>query len=101
MEEHIPVMEQKIVSIVRRSWGINGRSELLDMIRYLAQDGYIMRYQLYAEASSPEELMDETMDEDDCESIRREGGHGDSLSDIKTITHQTSWRDGILDVQRC
>ena len=71
VEEHIPVMEQKIVSIVRRSWGINGRSELLDMIRYLAQDGYIMRYQLYAEASSPEELMDETMDEDDCESTRR------------------------------
>lgn len=71
VEEHIPVMEQKIASIVRRSWGINGRSELLDMIRYLAQDGYIMRYQLYAEASLPEELMDETMDEDDCESTRR------------------------------
>ena len=75
VEEHIPVMEQKIVSIVRRSWGINGRSELLDMIRYLAQDGYIMRYQLYAEASSPEELMDETMDEDDCESTRRAWSH--------------------------
>lgn len=71
VEEHIPVMEQKIVSIVRRSWGIDGRSDLLDMIRYLAQEGYILRYQLYSEASSPEELMDETMDEDDCESIRR------------------------------
>ena len=35
------------------------------MIRYLAQEGYILRYQLYSEASSPEELMDETMDEDD------------------------------------
>ena len=71
VEEHIPVMEQKIVSLVRRSWGIDGRSELLDMIRYLAQEGYILRYQLYSEAPSPEELMDETMDEDDRESIGR------------------------------
>ena len=71
VEEHIPVMEQKIVSLVRRSWGINGRSDLLDMIRYLAQEGYILRYQLYSEASSPEELMDETMDEDDRESVCR------------------------------
>ena len=67
VEEHIPVMEQKIVSLVRRSWGIDGRSDLLDMIRYLAQEGY----QLYSEASSPEELMDETMDEDDRESTCR------------------------------
>ena len=71
VEEHIPVMEQKIVSLVRRSWGIDGRSDLLDMIRYLAQEGYILRYQLYCEAPSPEELMDEAMDEDDRESARR------------------------------
>ena len=71
VEEHIPVMEQKVVSLVRRSWGINGRSDLLDMIRYLAQEGYILRYQLYSEAPSPEELMDETMDEDDRESVSR------------------------------
>ena len=71
VEEHIPVMEQKIVSLVRRSWGIDGRSDLLDMIRYLAQEGYILRYQLYSEASSPEDLMDETMDEDDRESVMR------------------------------
>ncbi len=71
VEEHIPVMEQKIVSLVRRSWGIDGRSGLLDMIRYLAQEGYILRYQIYSEASSPEELMDETMDEDDRESTSR------------------------------
>ncbi len=71
VEEHIPVMEQKIVSLVRRSWGIDGRSDLLNMIRYLAQEGYILRYQLYSEASSPEELMDETMDEDDRESVCR------------------------------
>lgn len=71
VEEHIPVMEQKIVSIVRRSWGIDGRSDLLDMIRYLAQEGYILRYQLYSEAASPEELMDEFMDEEDRETVSR------------------------------
>ena len=71
VEEHIPVMEQQIVSLVRRSWGIDGRSDLLDMIRYLALEGYILRYRLYSEASSPEELMDETMDEDDRESTSR------------------------------
>ena len=71
VEEHISVMEQKILSLVRRSWGIDGRSDLLDMIRYLAQEGYILRYQLYSEAASPEELMDETMDEDDRESTSR------------------------------
>ena len=71
VEEHIPVMEQKIVSLVRRSWGIDGRGDLLDMIRYLAREGYILRYQLYSEAATPEELMDETMDEDDRESTSR------------------------------
>ena len=71
VEEHIPVMEQKVASLVRSFWGIHGRSDLLDMIRYLTQEGYILRYQLYSEASSPEELMDETMDEDDRESARR------------------------------
>lgn len=71
VEEHISVMEQKILSLVRRSWGIDGRGDLLDMIRYLAQEGYILRYQIYSEASSPEELMDETMDEEDRESTSR------------------------------
>ena len=71
VEEHIPVMEQKVAALVRSSCGIHGRSDLLDMIRYLTQEGYILRYQLYSEASSPEELMDETMDEDDRESARR------------------------------
>ncbi len=65
VEEHIPVMEQKIVSLVRRSWGINGRSDLLDTIRSLTQEGYALRYQLYSEAASPEELTDETMDEEE------------------------------------
>ena len=71
VEEHIPVMEQKVGSLVRRSWGIGGRGDLLDMIRYLAQEGYILRYQRYSEASAPEELMDETMGEDDRESTQR------------------------------
>lgn len=71
VEEHIPVMEQQVVSIVRRSWGIDGRRDLLDMLRYLTQEGYILRYQLYSEAASPQELMDETMDEEDCEAAAR------------------------------
>lgn len=71
VEEHIPVLEQQVVSIVRRSWGIDGRSDLLDMIRYLTQEGYILRYRVYAEAESPEELLDEDADEDDWESTAR------------------------------
>lgn len=71
VEEHVPVMEQQIVSIVRRSWGINGRSELLDTIRYLMQEGYILRYAMYCEAASPEDLMDEDLDEEEQESVRR------------------------------
>lgn len=71
VEEHIPVLEQKIVSLVRRSWGINGRGELLDTIRYLTQEGYVLRYQLYCEAESPEELLEEEADEEERESVCR------------------------------
>lgn len=71
VEEHIPVMEQQVASIVRRSWGVNGRSDLLDMIRYLAREGYILRYQLYSEAASPKELVDEDADEEELESVAR------------------------------
>ena len=60
-------MEQKVVSLVRRSWGIDGRSDLLDMIRYLAQEGYILRYQLYGEAASPEEDLAESEAEPEVE----------------------------------
>ncbi|WP_195985576.1 DUF1266 domain-containing protein [Clostridium sp. D33t1_170424_F3] len=70
VEEHIPVMEQQIVSLVRRSWGVNGRGELLDTIRYLTREGYTLRYRIYCEAASPEDLLDET-DEEECESIGR------------------------------
>lgn len=71
VEEHIPVLEQQIVSIVRRSWGINGRGELLDTIRYLVQEGYTLRYAIYCDAASPEDLMNEDLDEEEQESIRR------------------------------
>lgn len=71
VEEHIPVMEQQVVSIVRRSWGIGGRSDLLDTIRYLTWEGYRLRYQLYAQAVSPEELLDEDADEEDRETAAR------------------------------
>lgn len=71
VEEHIPVLEQRIVSVVRRSWGINGRGELLDTIRCLTQEGYTLRYQLYCEAETPEELFEEDMDEEERESVCR------------------------------
>ena len=71
VEEHIPVLEQKIVSLVRRSWGIDGRSGLLDTIRYLTQEGYVLRYQFYCQAETPEELWEEDADEEERESVRR------------------------------
>ena len=57
VELHTPVMEQQIVSLVRRSWGINGRSELLDTIRYLSQEGYELRYQIYCDADTVEQVL--------------------------------------------
>lgn len=71
VEEHIPVLEQRIVSLVRRSWGINGRGELLDTIRYLTQEGYVLRYEMYAQAQTPEELFEEDADEEERESVCR------------------------------
>lgn len=71
VEAHIPVMEQQVASIVRRSWGISGRGELLDMIRYLSQEGYILRYQFYCQANSPDELLDEDADEEARETAAR------------------------------
>lgn len=65
VEEHTPVLEQHIVSLVRRSWGIDGRSDLLAMLNYLMNEGYTLRYQMFASASSPEELMDEDIDEEE------------------------------------
>ena len=71
VEEHIPVLEQRIVSLVRRSWGINGRGELLDTVRYLTREGYALCYQIYCEAETPEELFEEDTDEEEQESICR------------------------------
>lgn len=71
VELHTPVMEQQIVSLVRRSWGINGRSGLLDTIRYLSQEGYELRYQIYCDADTVEQVLDESMDEEDRESACR------------------------------
>ena len=71
VEKHIPVMEQQIASLVRRSWGISGRGELLDTIRYLTKEGYVLRCRLYGEASSPEALMEESDDEEACASVCR------------------------------
>ena len=71
VEEHIPVMEQQIVSLVRRTWGINGRGELMDTLRYLTQEGYTLRYQIYCEANSPEELISNTDSEEEQVSLRR------------------------------
>ena len=71
VEPHIPVMEQQVVSIVRRSWGIDGRSGLLDMIGYLTREGYTLRYALYSQAASPEELLDGDEDEQEQENVAR------------------------------
>ena len=69
VEEHIPVLEQQVLSVVRRSWGIDGRGGLLETLRYLGQGGYAERYRFYCEAETPEELM--TGDEDDREGVIR------------------------------
>ena len=69
VEEHIPVLEQQALSVVQRSWGIDGRGGLLETLRYLSQGGYTERYRFYCEAETPEELM--TGDEDDREGVVR------------------------------
>lgn len=71
VEEHIPVLEQQVLSVVRRSWGIDGRGSLLETLRYLGQGGYAERYRFYCEAETPEELMTGDEDEDDREGVIR------------------------------
>ncbi|MBO1678531.1 DUF1266 domain-containing protein [Bittarella massiliensis (ex Durand et al. 2017)] len=71
VEEHIPVMEQQIASLVRRSWGVNGRGELLDTIRHLTREGYALRYRLYCGAQSPEILQEEVDGEEERMSVAR------------------------------
>ena len=43
----------------------------MDTIRYLAEEGYVLRCRLYGEASSPEALMEESDDEEECASVCR------------------------------
>ena len=71
VEQHLPVLEQQVASLVRRSWGIGGRGELLEMIRYLSQEGYQLRYQMYAQAQDPGELMEDGDDAEERENIAR------------------------------
>lgn len=71
VEEHVPVLEQQVLSLVRRSWGIDGRGALLETIRYLSQGGYTERYRFYCEAESPEELMTGEEDSDEREGVVR------------------------------
>ena len=71
VEEHIPMLEQQVLSVVRRSWGIDGRGGLLETLRYLGQGGYAERYRFYCEAETPEELMTGDEDEDDREGVIR------------------------------
>ncbi|WP_394963200.1 DUF1266 domain-containing protein [Candidatus Allofournierella excrementigallinarum] len=71
VEEHIPVLEQQVLSVVRRSWGIDGRGGLLETLRYLGQGGYAERYRFYCEAETPEELMTGDEDEDGREGVIR------------------------------
>lgn len=71
VEEHIPVMDQQIVSLVRNSWGITGREELLDTLYYLAREGYRDRFERYASAVKAEDLFDEDMDAEEREGVAR------------------------------
>lgn len=71
VEEHLPVLEQQIASVVRRSWGVNGREDLLDTLRYLTQEGYIARYAAFQDAPSAEALFADDMDEEEQENIHR------------------------------
>lgn len=71
VEEHLPVLEQQIASVVRRSWGVSGREDLLETLRYLTQEGYIARYAAYCEAPSAEALFSDDLDEEEQESTRR------------------------------
>ena len=94
VEEHVPVLEQQVVSMVRRSWGIDGRSDLLDMLRYLVQEGYVLRYQIYGEAASPEELLDEDADEEDRESAARAWRFAQRYKDVYAPGFMAGWDVG-------
>ena len=57
VEEHVPLFVQQITSLIRNSWGICGREDLIETLLYLSRAGYRARFAAYAEAASPEELF--------------------------------------------
>lgn len=73
VEERVPLFVQQITSLIRNSWGISGREDLIETLLYLSRAGYRARFAAYAEAASPEELLGDDMAEKDREGIVR--GH--------------------------
>ena len=73
VEEHVPLFVQQITSLIRNSWGICGREDLIETLLYLSRAGYRARFAAYAEAASPEELFGNDMAQEDREGIVR--GH--------------------------
>ena len=73
VEERVPLFVQQITSLIRNSWGISGREDLIETLLYLSRAGYRARFAAYAEAASPEELFGGDTAEEDREGIVR--GH--------------------------
>ena len=73
VEERVPLFVQQITSLIRNSWGICGREDLIETPPYLSRAGYRGRFEAYAEAASPEELFGDDTAEEDREGIVR--GH--------------------------
>ncbi|WP_418718557.1 DUF1266 domain-containing protein [Candidatus Allofournierella merdipullorum] len=94
VEEHVPVLEQQVLSLVRRSWGIDGRGALLETIRYLSQGGYTERYRFYCEAESPEELMTGEEDSDEREDVVRAWEFAQHYKQQYSPAFMTGWDVG-------
>lgn len=94
VEEHVPVLEQQVLSLVRRSWGIDGRGSLLETIRYLSQGGYTERYRFYCEAESPEELMTGEEDSDEREGVVRAWEFAQHYKQQYSPAFMTGWDVG-------
>lgn len=73
VEERVPLFVQQIMSLIRNSWGISGREDLIETLLYLSRAGYRARFAAYAEAAAPEELFGNDMAQEDREGIVR--GH--------------------------
>ena len=73
VEERVPLFVQQITSLIRNSWGISGREDLIETLLYLSRAGYRARFAAYAEAAAPEELFGNDMAQEDREGIVR--GH--------------------------